>query len=368
MHGSRTTPLHDIHTALGARFTGFAGWLMPLRYGSDVAEHRAVREASGLFDLTHMGEIEISGPEAARYLDYALVGHLSKARVGRARYTMLCHENGGVLDDLVVYRLAERRYLVVANASRVAVVVPELRDRANGFDVEVRDRSAEYALLAVQGPRSAEIVNALTDGDVGRLGYYAITETRLAGPSVLLGRTGYTGEDGFEVFCKPADAPGLWQALSKAGVPYGLQVCGLSCRDTLRLEAGMPLYGNELHVGVTPFEAGLGRVVEFGKPGNFAGRAALAARRDSGVASILVGLVARGRRVPRHGHYVVDPDSGAMLGTVTSGAPSPTRGVPIAMAYVPPAHAGPGTRLHVDVRGTPVPAEVVRLPFYRRTH
>ena len=362
----KTTPLHDIHAGLGATFTDFAGWRMPLRYASEIAEHHAVRRAAGLFDLTHMGEIEISGPESARFLDHALVGHLSKLAAGRARYTLLCNTTGGILDDLIVYRLADQRYLVVANASNVAIVLVELRDRAEGFAVDVDDRSADYALVAVQGPRAERIVAAVTDADVAALKYYAATEDRLAGCRVLLARTGYTGEDGFEVFCRAEDAVAVWTALACAGRHQGLLPCGLSCRDTLRLEAGMPLYGYELHVGVTPFEVGLDRVVRFDKPGDFVGRVALAARRDQGPRATLAGLRAEGRRAPRHGQHVIEPGTGAVIGEVTSGAPSPTLGVPIAMAYVPPRLAEPGTQLAVDVRGTRVSSEVVALPFYRR--
>ena len=362
----RKTPLHAIHADLGARLTDFAGWQMPLRYGSELAEHHAVRQTAGLFDLTHMGEIEVTGPEAGRFLDYALVSHLSVLDIGRARYTMLCHAAGGVLDDLIVYRLAEQRFLVVANAANAPVVFAELRDRCDGYVTEVHDRSAEYALVAVQGPASAEIVKKVADADVDGLRYYAMTEAGLAGAEVLLGRTGYTGEDGFEVFCPVGSAVDVWAALSEAGKAYGLRPCGLSCRDTLRLEAGMPLHGNELHVRVTPFEAGLGRVVRFDKPGDFVGRAALQARQSAGPETALVGLRADGRRAPRHGHPVIAPDTGAVVGTVTSGAPSPTLGAPIAMAYVRSEHAEPGARLAVDVRGTELPAEVVSLPFYRR--
>lgn len=363
---SKQTPLHQVHTQLGASFTNFAGWSMPLRYSSELAEHLAVRSAAGIFDLTHMGEIEVSGPEAGRALDYALVGRASKIATGRARYTMLCHTTGGVLDDLVVYRLAEDRYLIVANASNVEVVASQLRDRVDGFVATIRDASGDWALIAVQGPASAHIVAAVTDADVPALKYYAIDPAQLAGRDVLLARTGYTGEDGFEVYCSPADAATVWHALSAAGKPRGLVPAGMASRDSLRLEAGMPLYGKELSVGVTPFDAGLGRMVAFGKPDGFVGETALLARRDDGVDRKLVGLVCGGRRSPRTGYRVLDPDTGEHLGDVTSGVPSPTLGYPIAMAYVPTSHAEQGTKLTVDIRGNRTDAEVVPLPFYRR--
>ncbi|WP_418058695.1 glycine cleavage system aminomethyltransferase GcvT [Pimelobacter simplex] len=363
----RLTPLHEVHRALGASFTDFAGWQMPVRYGSETAEHRAVRTTAGLFDLTHMGEIELSGPGAGAALDRALVGRPSAIGVGRARYSMICAEDGGIIDDLVVYRLADEHFLVVANASNVAVVAPELAARAQGYDVEVRDTSADWALLAVQGPASAEILAGLTELHVPDLKYYAIDAGTVAGIDVLLARTGYTGEDGFEVYCKPDDAAAIWAALSEAGQAHGLVPAGLACRDTLRLEAGMPLYGHELDRATTPFEANLGRVVVLDKPEGFVGDAALARRKEEGPQRVLVGLVSSGRRSPRAGYPVHDPATGAEVGIVTSGSPSPTLEKPIAMAYVPPALAEPGTRLAVSLRGTLEDAEVVALPFYTRT-
>ena len=363
---SKRTPLHRVHEQLGAHFTDFAGWWMPVRYSSDIAEHQAVRTSAGLFDLCHMGELELTGPEAGIALDYALVGKPSKIGIGRARYSMICEETGGILDDLVVYRLAEERFLVVANASNVRVVLEALRERVTGFQTTVRDASADWALIAVQGPASAAIVAELTELDVPSLKYYAIDEGILGGTSVLLARTGYTGEDGFEIYCVPSEAERVWAALAQAGAKHDLVPAGLACRDTLRLEAGMPLYGQELGPTVTPFEAGLGRVVSFDKAAGFIGDQALAARRDEGADQALVGLVSSGRRSPRAGYAVVDPNTGAPIGRVTSGAPSPTLGHPIAMAYVPVGLDHPGTRLAVDLRGTHEDVEVVALPFYRR--
>jgi aminomethyltransferase len=362
---STLSPLHEVHTALGASFTDFAGWQMPLRYGSELAEHKAVRSAAGIFDLSHMGEIELTGPEAGRALDYALVGNLSAVKVGRARYTMICDGEGGVLDDLVVYRIGEDHFMVVANASNALLVSVELASRAQGFAVEVVDRSTDCALIAVQGPRAAEIIGAVSDADLSSLPYYGCVPTVVGGHDVLLARTGYTGEDGFEVYAESPHAPSVWTVLSDAGAEF-LLPAGLACRDTLRLEAGMPLYGNELTDDMTPFDAGLGRVVKFDKAADFVGRAALERRRDAGdaVEQVLVGLVGEGRRAARHGYPVLDGD--AQVGTVTSGALSPSLGHPIAMAYVPPAVATPGTKLTVDIRGKAMPVSVVKLPFYKR--
>ncbi|EIE98375.1 glycine cleavage system aminomethyltransferase GcvT [Saccharomonospora glauca] len=361
------TPLHDVHVELGASFTEFAGWSMPVRYSSELAEHRAVREAAGQFDLSHMGEIEVTGPDAARALDYALVGNLSAVKVGRARYTMLCAADGGVLDDLVVYRLAEERYLVVANAGNAALVADALRERSEKFDATVTDVSARTALIAVQGPVSPEIVGRATGADLDSLRYYASVPASVAGHEVLLARTGYTGEDGFELFVDigtDADAAvAVWRRLAELGASHGLLPAGLACRDTLRLEAGMPLYGNELTAARTPFHANLGRVVKFDKPGDFVGRAALERVGDPDV--VLVGLRGEGRRAPRHGYRVLDGDR--EVGEITSGALSPTLGYPIAMAYVTPEVAEPGTTLSVDIRGRTASVEVVSLPFYQRT-
>lgn len=364
----RLTALDALHRSLGATMTDFAGWDMPLRYGSERDEHLAVRTKAGLFDLSHMGEIAVTGPQANRLLDHALVGNISSVGVGRARYTMICQENGGILDDLIVYRLGEQEYMVVANASNAQVVLDALMERSAGFDAEVRDDRDAYALIAVQGPESPGILKSLTDADLDGLKYYAGLPGTVAGVPALIARTGYTGEDGFELFVAPEHAEKLWQALTEAGAPVGLVPCGLSCRDTLRLEAGMPLYGHELTTSLTPFDAGLGRVVKFEKEGDFVGRAALleaAERAGQNPPRILVGLIAEGRRVPRAGYAVVS--GGEVIGEVTSGAPSPTLGKPIAMAYVDAGHSVPGTSgVGVDIRGSHEPYEVVALPFYKR--
>jgi len=365
----RATPLRAVHESLGATMTAFAGWLMPLRYAGEISEHQAVRNAAGLFDLSHMGEIAVTGPGAAAALDYALVGHMSAVAPGRARYTMICAPDGGVLDDLIVYRLADAEYLVVANAANTAAVAAALRDRAAGHDAEVRDQTAEYALIAIQGPHAARILAPLTGIGLDDVKYYSGHRGAVAGQPVLLARTGYTGEDGFELFTGADGAEPLWAALAAAGAGDGLVPAGLAARDTLRLEAGMPLYGNELSAELTPFDAGLGRVVAFGKPGDFVGRAALAERSQAAPRQVLAGLIADSRRVPRHG-YPVTWD-GVSCGTVTSGAPSPTLAAPIAMAYLDAEAAGRARddtegRLAIDIRGRPEPARITDLPFYRR--
>jgi aminomethyltransferase len=357
------------HERLGATLTGFAGWRMPLRYGSETAEHLAVRRAAGLFDLSHMGEITVTGPEAAAALDHALTGLLSAVAPGRARYTMMCAEDGGVLDDLVVYRTGDQEFLVVANAANTPTVLAELRGRAAGFKAQVTDQTEQYALIAIQGPEAVGILTPLTDVTVGDLKYYAGRDGTVAGRRAWVARTGYTGEDGFELFTAAEDAGPVWAALASAGTPAGLVPAGLAARDTLRLEAGMPLYGNELGPDVTPYDAGLGRVVKFDKPGGFVGTAALAERARSAPRRVLAGLTMASRRVPRHGYPVLA--GGQQAGTVTSGAPSPTLGAPIAMAYLTPdalaTDTGQAGELAVDIRGRAEPAHLTDLPFYRRS-
>src|SRR5690348_11558029 len=361
----RQTPLQGVHERLGAAMTSFAGWQMPLRYTSETAEHQAVRNAAGLFDLSHMGEITVAGPGAGALLDYALVGNLSALHPGRARYTMICADDGGVLDDLVVYRLDEDQFLVIANASNTEVVFGALSDRAGAYDAQVSDATEDWALVAIQGPAAERILGPLaSDLDLAAMKYYAGAFGSVAGRRAWVARTGYTGEDGFEVFCRPEDAVPVWDLLTAAGDPAGLVPAGLAARDTLRLEAGMPLYGNELGPDVTPFEAGLGRVVKFDKPGEFVGREALAARAASGPVRRLAGLTIQSRRIARHGYPVLA--DGVECGVVTSGAPSPTLGVPIAMAFLEPT--ADDHVLTVGIRGQAVPAQLTDLPFYRRRH
>ena len=358
------SPLADRHAALGARMIEFAGWLMPVQYSGIIEEHRAVRTKAGLFDLSHMGELFVEGEEAAAALDYALVSDPASLAVGRAGYSMICFPDGGVLDDLIVYRLAEQRFMVVANASNASAVSDALAERLKGFRAVLDDRSLATALVAIQGPEALGILAPLTDVAIADLHYYAIGEGSTAGVPSLVARTGYTGEDGFEAFVDVAVAGRVWDALLAAGRKAGLVPVGLGARDTLRLEAGMPLYGNELGRDTTPYEAGLGRVVKLGKEGDFVGRAALEKAAHDGPGKKLVGLVVRGRGIARHGYELYRGDR--RTGTVTSGTLSPTLNQPIAMAYAAPSDAEPGTILEVGIRDQRVPAEVVVLPFYRR--
>ena len=358
------TPLLDRHEALGAKIVEFAGWLMPIQYAGILEEHRAVRTAAGLFDLSHMGELVVEGPEAGAALAAALVTDPPALAVGRAQYSMICAPDGGILDDLIVYRLAEDRFMVVANASNARTVSDALAERIAGFGAVLDDRSLATGLVAVQGPRSVEILQPIVDIDLAAIRYYGIAEGRVAGIPALVARTGYTGEDGFELFVDVDHVGEVWDAATAAGEGRGLVPVGLGARDTLRLEAGMPLYGNELDRATTPYDAGLDRVVKLGKTGDFTGRAALEKVAADGPRRRLVGLLLRGRGIARHGYPVLD--ASGPTGVVTSGTMSPTLGVPVAMAYVAPEHVRPGTMLDVEIRGARVAAEVVPLPFYKR--
>ncbi|NQD88197.1 glycine cleavage system aminomethyltransferase GcvT [Paenarthrobacter sp. CM16] len=370
------TALYEEHKKLGASFTDFGGWQMPLKYSSELAEHHAVRKSAGLFDLSHMGEVWVTGPEAAAFLDYALVGKISAMAIGKAKYSLICQEDGGIIDDLIAYRRGEEKFLVVPNAGNAAVVAAALLERAAGFDVVVEDASARTSLIAVQGPLAEAILLRLVPAEqhalVSDLKYYAAVDVPFTfdggTQDLLLARTGYTGEDGFEIFVANESAAALWQAITDAAEDGELTPAGLASRDSLRLEAGMPLYGNELSREGNPFAAGLGPVVALSKEGDFVGKDALAALKADGAGSTrgrkLVGLKGLGRRAGR-GHYPVLKD-GAVIGEVTSGQPSPTLGYPVALAYVDVEHSGLGTALDIDLRGKSEPFEVVALPFYKR--
>ncbi|MFK0007057.1 glycine cleavage system aminomethyltransferase GcvT [Paenarthrobacter sp. NPDC090520] len=370
------TALYEEHKKLGASFTDFGGWQMPLKYTSELAEHHAVRKSAGLFDLSHMGEVWVTGPDAGAFLDYALVGKLSAIADGKAKYSLICQEDGGIIDDLIVYRRGPEKFLVVPNAGNAPVVAAALLVRAAGFDVVVEDASSETSLIAVQGPLAEAVLLRLVPAEqhalVTELKYYAAVDVTFlvagSGQDLLLARTGYTGEDGFEIFVPNESAAALWQAISAVAEEGELVPAGLASRDSLRLEAGMPLYGNELSREGNPFAAGLGPVVALSKEGDFVGKEALAALKASGAGVStgrkLVGLKGLGRRAGRS-HYPVLKD-GVVVGEVTSGQPSPTLGYPVVLAYVDVALAEPGTALDVDLRGKAEPFEVVALPFYKR--
>jgi len=373
----RYTPLRERHEALGASFTDFGGWNMPVRYTSDLAEHHAVRQAAGLFDISHMAEFIVEGPDAGAFLDFALAGRISTMAFGKAKYSLVLAETGGIIDDVIVYHLDEGWFLVIANAGNrdaVAAAFAERREEwSSSRGVAIEDVTDSYSLIAVQGPVARQIVEATAglgglERPLADVSYYAATRGEFTGEQVLIARTGYTGEDGYELLVPNGAAVALWDALLAAGEPLGLVPAGLAARDTLRLEAGMPLYGHELSLDIVPAQAGLGRVVAVDKD-DFVGRSALAAVVAPD-APVLVGLVADGKRAGRAGYAVLDGSdaaTAATVGAITSGALSPTLGHPIAMAFVSPHVAATGTELFIDVRGTRIPATVTDLPFYRRT-
>ena len=358
------TPLHAEHARLGASFTDFGGWDMPVRYSSDLAEHEAVRTNAGVFDISHMAEIFIKGQGAAAFLDYSLVGRASLIENGKAKYSLICNNDGGIIDDLIVYRLEEESFLVIANAGNRETVVNALKERAATLNFAgVQDRSDDFALLAVQGPNATEYLQSITDTDLSALPYYSIGEGKVDGVNAYLCRTGYTGEDGFEVLLGSADAEKVFNSLIAAGaVP-----CGLASRDTLRLEAGMPLYGHELNLDVNPYEAGFARVVRLERD-DFVGKNALLELSTKTPARKLVGLVGEGKRAARADYPLfADSESTVQIGIITSGALSPTLGYPVAMGYLETNLSEIGNTVSVDIRGTRLPMTIVKLPFYKRS-
>lgn len=372
------TPLYAQHRDLHAHLTGFAGWEMPLRYGSAVDEHHAVRAHAGLFDLSHMAQIEVSGPGAPEALDRALVTRPSAMPIGRARYSLILAEDGGVLDDLIVYRLADDaghpNFLVIANAANRLTVLDELTARSQGSGgTHVADRTESRALIALQGPVSPDVLAPLVTldegsgvGDLCELRYYRAVTGRVANVPALIARTGYTGETGYEISVPAPSAAAVWRVLAEAGAEHGVIPCGLAARDSLRLEAGMPLYGQELRRDLVPADSGLERVVNLESEHDFVGRAAVEARTP---AHILVALSGSGRRAARAGSTVHLPGEETAIGSITSGILSPTLGHPIAFALVGAgagAGLGPGTDLEVDVRGRRQSMTVASPPFYRR--
>ena len=356
----RRTPLYEEHRALGAKMVPFAGYEMPIQYTGIVAEHRAVREAAGLFDLSHMGEFHFDGPAALAAVDQLVSSDIAGLQTGQARYGLLCNERGTIVDDVISYRTGPEHVLMVVNAANVEKDEAHVRKHLPR-DVGFIDRSAETALIAIQGPRAADILVKLAGGTVAALPPFGVKAARAAGAEATIARTGYTGEDGFEVFVDNADAVRVWQALLEAGRGEGLVPVGLGARDTLRLEARFSLYGNDIDETTGPIEAGLGWTCKLDK--DFVGRHAIAKQKDSGPKRRIVGLVVEGG-VARHGHDVTS--DGKVVGRVTSGTYGPTVAQNIALAYVPTELSKVGTALAVRIRDKDVPATVVKTPIYRR--
>ncbi len=357
----KRTPLHDEHVSLGGKIVPFAGYEMPVQYPTGItAEHNAVRRTAGLFDVSHMGEFTVTGPQALDLIQHVTVNDASKIEVGQAQYSAMCLESGCVIDDLLIYRFQDR-FMLVVNASNKEKDLAWIQRHATAFDVDVQDRSDATALLALQGPAAREILSPLVDIDADDVAYYHFVEGAVAGVRAVIAGTGYTGEDGFELYVDAEDAAGLWRAILAEGRERGLKPAGLGARDSLRLEMGYALYGNDLDEEHTALESGLGWITKLDK-GEFLGREALARQKEEGVARRLVGLKLTDRGFPRPGYAVLA--DGEPVGVVTSGTVSPSLGEGIAMGYVPAALTRVDTPLQVDVRGRPLAARVQRPPFY----
>lgn len=356
----KRTPLRDWHAAHGGRLVDFAGWEMPVQYRSILEEHKAVRRAAGLFDVSHMGEVRVEGPDAARFLNHLVTNDVSKLFPGRALYTPMCYAHGGVVDDLLVYLVAPEKYFLCINAGNIAKDVAWIREHAANFQVTIEDVSADYGLLAVQGPRAAAIVQSLTGAKLGVVKYYHFVEAPVAGHHCLISRTGYTGEDGFELYVAADEVGALADALLAAGQPHGLELAGLGARDSLRLEAGYPLYGHELTADISPLAAGLGWTVKLEKGADFTGRAALLAEKQNGSPNKIVFFKTGDRRIVRAETPVLGPD-GAAVGRVVSGTLSPILNEAIGSALVTSAAATQA--LSVEIRGAKLSLHVVSPPF-----
>jgi aminomethyltransferase len=359
----KQTPLAEEHVALGARMVPFAGYRMPVQYEGIKAEHEAVRTRAGLFDVSHMGELLLEGPGAIATADYLVTNDVTRLTDGQALYTLCCDERGAILDDLIVYRQGPERVLIVCNAGNHAKIAPHVAEVAEGR-CRFTDLSEDTALLALQGPKAAAILASMPGGEPAtQLASFHLGSFEVAGVACTVARTGYTGEDGFELFCPSEHAVTLWRAILETGRPFGLAPAGLGCRDTLRLEAKLPLYGNDIDETTGAFEAGLGWVVKL-DAGDFLGKGALAEQKARGVARKLVGIEMTGKGIARHGHPVVH--GGRTVGVVTSGSPGPTVNKNIGLAYVPTELAAIGTQLGVEIRGKVIDAVVVKTPFYKR--
>ena len=356
----KRTPLYAFHVARGGRMVDFAGWEMPVQYRSILEEHKAVRRAACLFDVSHMGEVDVRGPEALKFLNRLVTNDVAKLFPGRVLYSPMCYPDGGVVDDLLVYMRGATDYFLCINAGNIDKDLAWIRDQAAGFDVTITDRCADYALLAVQGPKAAAIVQSLTRTQLDAIKYYHFAEGEVAGVQCMLSRTGYTGEDGFELYHAVADAERLATALLEGGAPHGLELAGLGARDSLRLEAGYPLYGHELSEAISPLTAGLGWTVKLGKAGGFIGSDSLKKEVAHGAAQTVVFFKTGDRRIVRAGAPVLSA-SGANVGSVLSGTLSPVLNEAIGSALVSSAAAA--QELQVDIRGTKISLKLIKPPF-----
>ena len=356
------TPLNSVHRALGAKMVDFGGWDMPVQYSGVIDEHRAVRNAVGIFDVSHMGEIEIRGPEAAQFVNFAATNDVARLKTGQAHYSGLLYDHGGFVDDILVHKVADDHFFLCVNASNQQKDFERIRS-INRFRAQVEFTSERYAQIAIQGPMALATTQKLTEVDLAAIKYYWFADGEVCGVPARIARTGYTGEDGFEIYVAPSAAQRVWAEAIAAGAEFGIKPCGLGARNTLRLESAMALYGHEIDASISPLEAGLGWIVKFDK-GDFAGRAALLRQMEAGVKRKLTGFEMRGRGIAREGYEtLVD---GVPAGWVTSGSPSPTLNKNIGLCYLPVERAQPGQAIQIMIRNQPVDAVTVETPFYKR--
>jgi glycine cleavage system T protein (aminomethyltransferase) len=358
----RTTPLNAVHRRMGARMVDFGGWDMPVQYSGVLDEHRAVRQSVGLFDVSHMGEIEIRGPEALQLVEHVTTNAVSNLRTGQAQYSALLYEHGGFVDDILVHKVADDHYFLCVNASNQDKDYAHIAGH-NRFDAKVENAGDRYAQLAIQGPRALETLQKLTAVDLASIRGYHFTDGRVSNTMARIARTGYTGEDGFEIYIAPEEAARVWQQILVAGSEFGIKPAGLGARNTLRLEAKMALYGHEIHASITPWEADLAWIVKLDK-GDFMGRDALLKQKEQGVTRKLIGFEMKGRGIGRDGYEVAVDGTGA--GWVTSGGPAPSLNRNIGLCYLPLQKAEIGRTIQVIVRGEGVEAVTVPTPFYKR--
>ena len=358
----RRTALNSVHRALGAKMVDFGGWDMPVQYSGIIEEHLAVRKSVGVFDVSHMGEIEIRGPQAAQLTEFVTTNAVHKLQTGQAHYTGLLYEHGGFVDDILVHKVSADEFFLCVNASNQEKDFEHIRAH-NRFDAAVELTSSRYSQIAIQGPQARATSQKLTPVDLGAVKYYWFTDGEVAGVPARIAHTGYTGEDGFEIYIPPAESERVWNRILDAGAEFGIKPCGLGARNTLRLEAKMALYGHEIDASISPLEADLAWIVKFDK-GEFLGREALIRQREKGVSRKLVGFEMRGRGIGRDGYEVwLD---GAAAGWVTSGSPSPTLNKNIGLCYLPAARAVAGAGIQILIRNQPVEAVTVETPFYKR--
>jgi aminomethyltransferase len=358
----KQTPLNATHRALGARMVDFGGWDMPVEYKGIVEEHRAVRQGVGLFDVSHMGEIEIRGPQALALVQHVTVNDASKLSVGQAQYSALLYGHGGFVDDILVHKIADDHYFLCINASNQDKDYEHIAAN-NRFDATVENVGEHYAQLAIQGPLATRVLQKLTSTELATIKRYHFIDGEVSWIPARVARTGYTGEDGWEIYVPPEEAERLWRRILEAGAEFGLEACGLGARNTLRLEAAMPLYGHEIHASITPWEAGLDWIVKLDK-GDFLGREALVKQKERGITRKLAGFEMKGRGIGRDGYEILA--NGVGMGWVTSGGPAPALNKNIGMCFLPLSLAEPGHAIEVAVRGRPVEAVTVPLPFYKR--